>query len=304
MFDCGIHPGHEGLASLPLFDHVEMASVNLALITHFHLDHCAAVPYLTSQSGFGGRLFMTHPTKAIYRTLLSDFLRVSQNADSQLYTEVDLENSMEKIEVIDFNQTLDIDGIKARRTIRTSASVRRRAACSGPGLSSGTRPGGGDVHGRHRRPADAVHRRLQPHPGPTPARRRSPLPPTQHRSVRPSAALLSHLFGAVVVESTYGVSNHLPRQQRELNFLKKVRGILDRGGNVLLPVVALGRAQEMLLMLEEHWDNNPELQHVPIYQASGLAMKALTVYQTYIEMMNEEIKKAFQVVQLPDGFSL
>ena len=117
MFDCGIHPGHEGLASLPLFDHVEMASVNLALITHFHLDHCAAVPYLTSQSGFNGRLFMTHPTKAIYRTLLSDFLRVSQNADSQLYTEVDLENSMEKIEVIDFNQTLDIDGIKARETV-------------------------------------------------------------------------------------------------------------------------------------------------------------------------------------------
>ena len=99
----------------------------------------------------------------------------------------------------------------------------------------------------------------------------------------------------MIVESTYGVSNHLPRQQRELNFLKKVRSILDRGGNVLLPVVALGRAQEMLLMLEEHWDNNPELQHVPIYQASGLAMKALTVYQTYIEMMNEEIKKAFQV---------
>lgn len=64
---------------------------------------------------------------------------------------------------------------------------------------------------------------------------------------------------------------------------------------MLLPVVALGRAQEMLLMLDEHWDSNPELQQIPIYQASGLAMKALTVYQTYIEMMNEEIKKAFQV---------
>jgi len=102
-------------------------------------------------------------------------------------------------------------------------------------------------------------------------------------------------FRAVIVESTYGVSNHLPRQQRELNFLRRVRGILDRGGNVLLPVVALGRAQEMLLMLDEHWDNNPEVQQVPIYQASGLAMRALTVYQTYIEMMNEEIKKAFQI---------
>lgn len=34
---------------------------------------------------------------------------------------------------------------------------------------------------------------------------------------------------------------------------------------------------------------------MPIYQASGLAQKALTVYQTYIEMMNDAIKAAFQV---------
>lgn len=51
------------------------------------------------------------------------------------------------------------------------------------------------------------------------------------------------------MESTYGVRNHLPRSEREQNFLKKVRGILDRGGNVLLPVVALGRAQVNILFI-------------------------------------------------------
>lgn len=48
-------------------------------------------------------------------------------------------------------------------------------------------------------------------------------------------------------------------------------------------------------MLDEHWEGNPELHSTVIYQASGLAMKALTVYQTYIEMMNEEIKRSFQI---------
>lgn len=48
-------------------------------------------------------------------------------------------------------------------------------------------------------------------------------------------------------------------------------------------------------MLDEYWSANPDVQSVPIYQASGLAMKALSVYQTYIEMMNDDIKKAFQV---------
>eukprot|EP00210_Caulerpa_lentillifera_P007940 g7579.t1 len=261
MFDCGIHPGHEGLASLPLFDHVDLSTVSIALITHFHLDHCAAVPYLIGQSDFKGRLFMTHPTKAIYRTLLSDFLKVSQNSDNQLYSEVDLENSMEKIEVIDFNQTIDIDGIKvcAYRAGHVLGAAMFTVNIDGMiALYTGDYS---RIPDRHLPGADLPH--IQPN--------------------------------IVIVESTYGVSNHLPRQQRELNFLRKVRGILDRGGNILLPVVALGRAQEMLLMLDEHWESNPELHSTAIYQASGLAMKALTVYQTYIEMMNEEIKRAFQI---------
>ena len=56
--------------------------------------------------------------------------------------------------------------------------------------------------------------------------------------------------------------------------------------------------QEVLLILEECWNNSPELQNVPIYQASGLARRAISVYQTYIEMMNDDIKQAFQVCML------
>lgn len=53
--------------------------------------------------------------------------------------------------------------------------------------------------------------------------------------------------------------------------------------------------QELLLILEDHWNRSPDLQGVPIYQASGLASQSLKVYQTYIEMMNDAIKQAFQV---------
>lgn len=55
---------------------------------------------------------------------------------------------------------------------------------------------------------------------------------------------------AVIVESTYGVSKHLPRDQREQRFIEKVRGILVRGGRVLLPVVALGRAQVWTMVVQ------------------------------------------------------
>lgn len=52
MFDCGVHPGRQGLASLPYLDEVNLDEVDVALITHFHLDHCAAVPYLLTRTNF------------------------------------------------------------------------------------------------------------------------------------------------------------------------------------------------------------------------------------------------------------
>lgn len=55
MFDCGIHPGFQGVLSLPYLDgneDVDISKVDVALITHFHLDHCAAVPYLLSKTKF------------------------------------------------------------------------------------------------------------------------------------------------------------------------------------------------------------------------------------------------------------
>lgn len=66
----------------------------------------------------------------------------------------------------------------------------------------------------------------------------------------------------------------------------------DASSRVLTQALLL---QEVLLILEECWNNSPELQNVPIYQASGLARRAISVYQTYIEMMNDDIKAAFQV---------
>jgi len=110
----------------------------------------------------------------------------------------------------------------------------------------------------------------------------------------PGADLPSVPPHVVISESTYGVSPHTPREEREKRFTDRVYQILNRGGKVLLPVVALGRAQELLLILEDHWKKHPELANVPIYQASALARRAMTVYQTYINVLNSDMKAAFE----------
>lgn len=98
----------------------------------------------------------------------------------------------------------------------------------------------------------------------------------------------------LITESTYGTASHVPRVEKETAFMKSVTSILNRGGRALLPVFALGRAQELLLILDEYWSKHPEYQKIPIYYASSLARKCMVVYQTYISAMNNNIRRLFK----------
>jgi len=64
----------------------------------------------------------------------------------------------------------------------------------------------------------------------------------------------------LIVESTYGVQCHGSREEREGRFTGTVDEVVRRGGKCLIPVFALGRAQELLLILDEHWRLTPSLQ--------------------------------------------
>lgn len=58
---------------------------------------------------------MTHPTKAVYGMLLRDFAKLTRaQSDEGLYTERDVDASLERIEVIDFHQTITVNGIQVR----------------------------------------------------------------------------------------------------------------------------------------------------------------------------------------------
>ena len=113
LLDCGIHPGLSGMDALPFVDMIEADKIDLLLISHFHLDHAGALPWFLQKTTFRGKCFMTHATKAIYRWLLSDFIKVSNIAtDQMLFTEHDLEVSMDKIETLNFHEEKEVGGIK------------------------------------------------------------------------------------------------------------------------------------------------------------------------------------------------
>lgn len=72
-----------------------------------------------------------------------------------------------------------------------------------------------------------------------------------------------------------------------------VSNIVKRGGKCLMPIPSFGNGQELALLLDEFWNEHPELQHIPIFFASGLFQRGMRVYKTYVHTMNASIRSRF-----------
>ncbi|KAI9880264.1 MAG: endoribonuclease ysh1 [Pleopsidium flavum] len=266
MLDAGIHPAYDGLAALPFYDEFDLSTVDILLISHFHLDHASSLPYVLAKTNFKGRVFMTHPTKAIYKWLIQDSVRVGNTSSSseqriQLYTESDHLSTFPLIEAIDYYTTHTISSIRITPYPAGHVLGAAMFLIEIAGLKI-------LFTGDYSREDD--------------------------RHLISAEVPKNIKIDVLITESTYGIASHIPRVEREAALMKSVTSILNRGGRVLMPVFALGRAQEILLILDEYWSRHPEFQKIPIYYASNLARKCMVVYQTYVGAMNDNIKRLFR----------
>lgn len=212
---------------------------------------------------------MTHPTKAIYKWLIQDSVRVSSTTSTSdtrtaLYTEQDHINTLPQIETIDFYTTHTISGIRVTPYPAGHVLGAAMFLINIAGLNI-------FFTGDYSREPD-------------------------RHLVSATVPDLSKTgpIDLLITESTFGISSAPPRAEREAALLKSISSIIGRGGKVLMPVFALGRAQELLLILEDYWSRHPELQKTPIYYTGNTARKCMVVYQTYINAMNENIKRIFR----------
>ena len=95
----------------------------------------------------------------------------------------------------------------------------------------------------------------------------------------------------VISESTYATTIRASKRQREKDFLAKVSEVLKRGGKVLVPVFALGRAQELSILLESFW-KRMDFKY-PIYVAAGMTTKANWYYKLFVNWENENIQNRY-----------
>lgn len=206
---------------------------------------------------------MTHATKAIYKWLIQDSVRVGgATSNSQMvYTEADHLSTFPMIEAIDYHTTHTISSIRITPYPAGHVLGAAMFLIEIAGLKIFFTGDYSREDDRHLVSAEVP------------------------KGVK---------IDVLITESTYGIASHIPRLEREQALMKSITGILNRGGRVLMPVFALGRAQELLLILDEYWGRHAEFQKVPIYYASNLARKCMQVYQTYVGSMNDNIKRIFK----------
>lgn len=199
-------------------------SIDCVLITHFHLDHCGALPYFSEGVGYSGPIVATPPTKAILPLMLEDFRKVSvlqnKGGGEHCYTSEMIKACIAKISTIQLYETQTFPGdlkVTAYYAGHILGACMFYVECNGESVV---------YTGDYNMTADR-------HLG---------------------AAWIDKLRPDLcITETTYATTIRDSKRSREREFLKCVQETLDNGGKVLIPVFALGRAQELCILLETYW---------------------------------------------------
>jgi metallo-beta-lactamase family protein len=257
LVDCGLFQGYKALrlknwAKLP----VEPRSIAAVVLTHAHLDHSGYLPLLVKQ-GFRGPVFCTTPTRDLCEILLPDSGHLQEN-DAEfanrhsfskhrpalpLYTEDEARRALHYFQPVAFDRATKIPGGATavwRRAghILGAASIEMDWGAIRTAFS-------GDV-GRFGDPM-----MLDPVPIET----------------------ADHL----VVESTYGDRRHDPADPEDV-LSDTINRTVHRGGSVIVPAFAVGRAQSVLFHIQNLKAAGRLPKTLPVYLDSPMAIDASDIF--------------------------
>jgi metallo-beta-lactamase family protein len=260
LVDCGLFQGYKPLrlrnwAEFP----VAPSSIDAIVLTHAHLDHSGYLPRLAAQ-GFKGTVWATRATRALCGILLPDSGRLLEEDASHanrngyskhhpaepLYDEVQAQQALRLIRPAAWERSFElVPGLRAR--FRPQGHILGAAAVT---LEHAARriTFSGDIGRSH----DPV---MPP-----------PCPPASS--------------DWIVVESTYGDRRH-GGDHLEQELLAVCRRVLARGGAIVLPAFAVGRAQ-LLLLLIARLQQRGELPRVPLYLNSPMAADVTALYERFV----------------------
>ncbi|WCJ33621.1 Cleavage and polyadenylation specificity factor subunit 3-II [Euphorbia peplus] len=265
MFDCGMHMGYDDHRRYPDFSLISKSAdfdtaLDCIIITHFHLDHVGALPYFTEVCGYKGPVYMTYPTKALAPLMLEDYRKVmvDRRGEEEQFTTDNIADCMKKVIAVDLKQTVQVDKDLQIRAYYAGHVIGAAMFYAKVGDSSMVYTG--DYN----------------------------MTPDRHLG---SAQIDRLQLDLLITESTYATTIRDSKYAREREFLKVVHKCIAGGGKVLIPTFALGRAQELCILLDDYWERMN--LNVPIYFSAGLTIQANMYYKMLIGWTSQKVKESY-----------
>lgn len=279
LLDFGYNPSAPTLKqSMPRLDvaNIPVEDIDAVVVTHAHLDHCGLVPLLF-KFGYEGPVYATEATRDLMILLQLDLLDISKREGKPLPFDLqDVHKALLHTVTLKYGEVTDI-APDVRLTFYRAGHILGSAIAHlhiGVGLHNIVYTS--DFKYGKTRLLDEAH--------------------TEFPRV-----------DTLLMESTYGNATQLPRDEAEAKFVDVINRTLQRKGKVLIPTLAVGRAQEVLAILATAMDEG-KIPETPVY-VEGMINEVTAIHTAYPDLLSSEIRnlinegrnpflhKAFKVVE-------
>jgi len=271
LIDCGVDVSSpdNGTPYIHLPEVLPIEKIDAVVITHAHLDHSGLIPLLYKY-GFDGPMYCTPPTRDMCTLLQMDYLKVAAaDAKKIPYSAENIRDMIKHCITMNYGDTTDITP-DARLTFHNAGHILGSSIAHfhiGEGMYNIAFSG------------DIKYEKTWL------------FNPAVNRFPR---------LESIFIESTYGAKDDFqPSRKEASNHLRNiVQGCLKNKGKILVPVFAVGRSQEVMIVLEDLM-RNKSIQNVPVY-LDGMIWEATAIHTAYPEYLNSKLRiQTFQKGENP-----
>ncbi len=273
LIDAGMRPSaRAGQNRLPLLDRLDAEPPEAILVTHAHIDHTGVLP-LASERFPTAPIYCTETTLLLTRLLLADSVRVMEaehlerEGETPLYTAEVVERTLARVRPVEWRQPLaplDDPAITVR--------FLHAGHIAGAAMLLIDTPAGRVLH-------------------------MGDYSVTAQRTLHGADVQRLPQADAVITEGTYGDAIHANRKEQERALVETVARVVGRGGRALLPAFAVGRAQEVALILRAARSTG-ELPPVPIH-LDGMVRGVCDLYQAQVHDLNPRLQNYVRNARRP-----
>jgi len=262
LLDCGVKPGFsdpsQAYPRLNVGD-FDLELLDAVVISHAHLDHCGLLPLLYKY-GYDGPVYCSEPTASLMTLLQLDNLDVlTREGASPPYDQKDIKDAIIHMIPLNYGVVTDL-APNVRLTLHNAGHILGSSII-------------------HLHIGEGIHNIV--YTGDFKYGQSMLLESANTKFPR---------VETLIVESTYGSPEDIMPQRKtaEESLVSFINETVEKGGKTLIPVPAVGRSQEIMLVLNRYMTQGL-LKEVPVF-VEGMIREATAIHTAYPEYLDKKAR--------------